>query len=260
MSDIPGTGFAKLVTIETLDKFAPLLRRISSARQSAARATGQEETGAEEPQQPANRDPDFEMAEKMFAGTYVSVKLPFRRKKMAGGSGGGSAGPVAPPAPPAPPVPPVVVAGGYELLWRSKPLTRRDLGIPEADGTNATGSINLDKGLLPADTDHRHYFREQVFSHLDWMESSDGVDEAYASFELVIDGINHGQFDSRIGHTTSTTSTSYLRKNAMTRLSWGLMKRHIANPDFIGGEVRLSRNTANPTQFRLELISPAAGT
>lgn len=36
----------------------------------------------------------------------------------------------------------------FELVWESKALTRRDLTIPTAANTHATGSFNLDKGLL----------------------------------------------------------------------------------------------------------------
>ena len=63
----------------------------------------------------------------------------------------------------------------YDLLWESKLLTRRDLGIPTAQNTHATGSINLDKGLLAEEVDHRHYFRDKVFSALSWMPKNSTV-------------------------------------------------------------------------------------
>jgi hypothetical protein len=59
---------------------------------------------------------------------------------------------------------PATVGVELELVWESKPLTRRDLTIPEAKNTHATGSINLDKGLLPEEVDHRHYFRSEVLT------------------------------------------------------------------------------------------------
>jgi HKD family nuclease len=59
--------------------------------------------------------------------------------------------PAQPPAPAAPTPQPTPATTGveFDLVWESKPLTRRDLTIPTAAGTHATGSINLDKGLLP---------------------------------------------------------------------------------------------------------------
>ena len=63
---------------------------------------------------------------------------------------------------------PAALGVEFELVWESKPLTRRDLTIPDAANTHATGSVNLDKGLLPEDVDHRHYFRDDVFNQLAW--------------------------------------------------------------------------------------------
>ena len=99
------------------------------------------------------------------------------------------------------PLTPVPTTTGVqlELVWESKPLTRRDLTIPDADGTHATGSMNLDKGLLPEEVDHRHYFREEVFPNLTWTSRGSTVDEAFAKFQLVIKNINYGEFDLRIG-------------------------------------------------------------
>lgn len=141
-----------------------------------------------------------------------------------------------------------------ELVWQSKELTRRDLDVPvEGRNTNRTGSINLDKGLLPEGVDHRHYFREEVFDALAWTPSSATVDEAHAQFELVVRGVDYGVFDLRIAHTTSTNTRSYEQRNAMTRLSWGLARDHVANPTLIGGRLSLYRNRAHPTRFVLEI-------
>lgn len=150
---------------------------------------------------------------------------------------------------------PATVGVGFELVWKSKPLTRRDLTIPTAAGTHATGSVNLDKGLLPGEVDHRHYFRENVFSGLDWAptNASGNVDEAFAKFQLVIKGISYGEFDLRIGHTTSTTSKAYLQNNAMTRLSWGPARKLIARPDLIDRALMLYRDEADPKRFILEI-------
>lgn len=141
-----------------------------------------------------------------------------------------------------------------ELVWQSKELKRRDLNIPEEGrNTNPTGSINLDKGRLPEDVDHRHYFREEVFDSLDWSPSTSTVDEAFARFQIVIRGVDYGAFDLRIAHTTSTNTRSYEQRNAMTRLSWGLARSHVANPMLIGGRLSLYRDKANPKRLLLEI-------
>ncbi len=148
---------------------------------------------------------------------------------------------------------PATVGVEFELVWESKPLTRRDLTIPDATGTHATGSVNLDKGLLPEEVDHRHYFRNNVFPHLVWTYRSKTVDEAFAKFQLVLKGISYGEFDLAIRHTTSTTSKSYEQNNAMTRLSWGPMREYVARPDLIGRALALYRDQVDPTRFVLEI-------
>jgi hypothetical protein len=109
--------------------------------------------------------------------------------------------------------------------------------------------------LLPDDVDHRHYFREDVFSGLVWAatNATGAVEEAHARFQLVIKGVSHGEYDLRIGHTTSKTSTAYEQRNAMTRLSWGPMREHIARPDLIGRTLALYRDKADPQRFILEI-------
>ena len=166
-----------------------------------------------------------------------------------------------PPAPPAtttaaPPAPTASTASTgseLELVWESKPLTERDLTIPSGATTHATGSINLDKGLLEEDIDHRHFFRDEVFPALSWSPKSATVEEAYARFGLIVKGVDHGEFELRIGHTTSTTSAAYKQRNAMTRLSWGEMKTHVARPDLIGRTMSLYRNAKDPSRFVIEI-------
>lgn len=156
-------------------------------------------------------------------------------------------------AAPAPKPVPATSGVEFELVWESKPLTRRDLTIPDGAGTNETGSVNLDKGLLPEDVDHRHYFRDEVFPHLAWATRSKTVDEAFAKFQLVLKGISYGEFDLAIRHTTSTDTRSYQQRNAMTRLSWGPMREYVARPDLIGRTLALYRDKVEPSRFVLEI-------
>lgn len=141
----------------------------------------------------------------------------------------------------------------YELMWVSKELERRDLNIPRAGrNTNATGSINLDKGLMEASVDHRHYFRDVVFVGLNWLAKSGQVDTAIASFALTIKGVDHGTYDLTVRHTTSTTSATYVQKNAMTRLSWGEAKTLVQDRSLLGRHLALYRDRADATRFMLE--------
>src|SRR5438105_14838600 len=112
--------------------------------------------------------------------------------------------------------------------------------MPSVPNTNRTGSINLDKGQMADDIDHRHYFREEVFSDLSWgPTNSPTVEEAHTKFQLVLKGISYGDYDLRLAHTKGTTSKAYLQRNAMTRLSWGPIRNLIAQRGFIGRTLRL---------------------
>ena len=142
-----------------------------------------------------------------------------------------------------------------EVVWRSKSLTERDLGIPSGPNTHPTGSISLDKGLLEEGIDHRHYFREEVFAALNWQTTTNHptVDETHATFGLIVKGVERGKFRLRIAHTTSTTSASYNQGNAMSRLSWGRMKKFVANKALIGRTLTLYRGKTDLTQFLIEI-------
>ncbi len=141
----------------------------------------------------------------------------------------------------------------YELMWVSKELERRDLNIPRAGrNTNATGSINLDKGLMEASVDHRHYFRDVVFAGLNWPAKSGQVDTTTASFALTIKGVDHGTYNLTVRHTTSTTSATYRQKNAMSRLSWGEAKTLVQDRNLLGRHLALYRDRADAARFMLE--------
>src|SRR5208283_4233027 len=97
--------------------------------------------------------------------------------------------------------------------------------------------------------------KDEVFSALAWKatNTTGNVVEAFAKFQLVVIGVNHGEHDLRIGHTTSTTSRTYMQRNAMTRLSWGPVRNYIAHDYLLGRTLSLYRERADPTRFILEI-------
>lgn len=161
------------------------------------------------------------------------------------------AAPAAPASAPAPA--PAGPAIGFELMWISKDLTERDLSIPTGANTNPTGSINLDKGLMAQNVDHRDYFRTTVFPALTWTPRNATVDEATGSFDLVLKGIYQGTFDLKIRHTTSTNTRSYQQFNAMTRLSWGDIGQYVKQPSLVGRAMALYRDRSDPKHFMIEI-------
>lgn len=140
------------------------------------------------------------------------------------------------------------------LVWQSKPLGERNLNIPRGDNTHATGSLGLDKGLLDSAIDHRHYFRDEVFSALSWARDSDStIERATAMFQLVIKNQFQGEFETTIRHSADTSSVSYAQRNTMTYLSWGDMKNIISKPDYIGRTLSLYSDETNLKKFVLEV-------
>ena len=145
------------------------------------------------------------------------------------------------------------VGVAWELVWRSKELTERDLGVPSGRTTHPTGSINLDKGLLEEEVDHRHYFRDEVFAALAWEPRAQETEEAHARFRLIVKGVHRGEFEAAVRHSTSTTRATYLQRNAMTRLSWGAMKEFVAREDLLGRTMSLYRDKSDQARFVVEI-------
>lgn len=89
------------------------------------------------------------------------------------------------------------------LLWESGPLTERDLNIPKGSTTNPTGSMLFKKGRTE-DIDQRHYFRDKVFSPLNWVFDSKAgsthLEKAAGLFRIVVMGRDYGSFALTLTH------------------------------------------------------------
>jgi HKD family nuclease len=150
---------------------------------------------------------------------------------------------------------PVLPKDQFYLVWESKPLEERDLNIPKGRTTNITGSMSLDKGLLPADVDHRHYFYDEVFHGLNWIpkKKQPHLRIAQANFEVIIKDINFGKHALTLSHNANTQTKSYKQNNAMTNLRWKPIKDLIRNRDLMGRTLSLYRKDARPPEFLIEI-------
>lgn len=146
------------------------------------------------------------------------------------------------------------IKGTKYLVWESKPLSERDLSIPEGKKTNPTGSMGLKKGLYTS-IDQRHYFYDEVFSDLPWVPDSAGSKtlRVTAKFELVIKNVSYGVFDLVLSHKTDKASASYKQSNFMTQLHWGAAKGLIAKKDLLGRNLYLYRKDGTPPEFMIEI-------
>ncbi len=142
------------------------------------------------------------------------------------------------------------------LVWVSGKLTERPLNIPQGDNTNPTGSMYFTKGEME-DIDQRHYFRDEVFSSLEWKKDNNRntshLERASAIFNLIIDGENHGAFELTITHNPLTTTASYRQKNSMTQVSWGEATKFIARRELIGKTARLFQTVGKRNAFTLTI-------
>ena len=120
------------------------------------------------------------------------------------------------------------------LVWQSGPLTRRALTIPAGAATNPTGSMLFTKGAMDH-VDQRHYFRDQVFGHLDWQPDprTPHYERTSAPFDFIIAGVEYGRYELRISHNTRTDSKAYRQRNSMTQLHWGDARRLVARTDLL---------------------------
>lgn len=143
-----------------------------------------------------------------------------------------------------------------ELVWESGALTQRDLNIPKGANTNPTGSILFKKGNTKG-IDQRHYFRNIVFVDVNWKNDQrpgkSHLEKAKASFKIIIDGTDFGDFELSLTHNTLTNTKSYLQKNSMTSLSWGNAKKIIARNELIGKSAKLFKINHKPSHFILEI-------
>lgn len=148
----------------------------------------------------------------------------------------------------------IPAVGDLQLLWESGPLKKRDLTIPERETTNPTGSMLFKKGKTKG-IDQRHYFRNKVFSSLNWVantrKGSTHLEKAKAFFRIIVLGEDFGTFHLTLTHDPRTNTRSYEENNSMTSISWGIAKPIIATNKLIGRNAKLYRSRDNKEGYVL---------
>ncbi|WP_421991727.1 hypothetical protein [Qipengyuania sp.] len=142
------------------------------------------------------------------------------------------------------------VAPHLELVWESKPLSRRSLGIPTGASSNPTGSTTLGSGTFD-DIDRVTYFRDDLFGHLNWT-SNGTIETAKQDFDLVIKGVLVGTFELTVRHSLTIAATAYERSQSPTNLSWDEARPLVAREDLLDRTMRIWRSTEDPTEFQIE--------
>ncbi|MCH5157083.1 MAG: phospholipase D family protein [Clostridiales bacterium] len=132
----------------------------------------------------------------------------------------------------------IIAIRNERLLWKSRGLTRRDLNIPTAQGTNPTGSMLLKKGDTTQDIDSRSYFREIVFARENWTRDTAPdtahMERCFCNFRIIIKGVDYGIYRLQLSHNSRTDTRAYEQHNSMTQIHWGTdVKPLIAHDDLL---------------------------
>lgn len=138
----------------------------------------------------------------------------------------------------------------FDLVWTSNPLTERSLNIPTNQSTNPTGSMLFSKGTVLG-IDHRHYFKDEVFSNVQWSidPQSPHMERADVLFQLIVRGVDYGEFNLRVSHDTRTSTPTYRQRNSMTQLHWGTARQFIARQELLGDTLYLYRENMRGQRF-----------
>lgn len=148
-----------------------------------------------------------------------------------------------------------VIVNTLKEVWKSGPLSERDLNIPTGSKkTNLTGSMSFNQGLFK-NIDQKHYFRENVFNSLDWKKStrrgSEHLDKGNATFKIKIDGQEKGDFSLIVTHNPKIDTKTYRQGNSPTGISWGNAKNLIRNRELLGKTLTLFKDTTSNDKYTI---------
>jgi HKD family nuclease len=143
------------------------------------------------------------------------------------------------------------VAPNLELVWESKPLSRRSLGIPTGANSNPTGSTTLGTGTFD-DIDRVSYFRDGLFGYQAWTLNGT-IETADQQFDLVIKGVLVGTFWLTLRHSLTRAAAAAADHNSPTSLSWNDARLLVAREDLLGRTMRIWRSNVDSTKFQVEI-------
>jgi hypothetical protein len=151
--------------------------------------------------------------------------------------------------------PGIAASTKFDLMWESKPLKGRSLGIAKGKNTNPTGSTTLGKGTM--DINPVVYFRNDVFGMLPWKSitnrAGNKAEQADADFDLIIKGTNVGSFNLTLRHSLTRVKAAADDKNLPTNISWNDAIGLVRRDDLLGRTMRLFRAESDPSHFAIEI-------
>lgn len=256
-----GKGFARRVTLDNLEVFAPLLGQKAKNTQDED-AANQEAAPEQQGSDQKEIDPALSKARSQFSGESLKTNKTARSSgsgakvpaSKAGGTGQPKQGkPAVSTSPATAPQPFATPTPTRKLLWKKQSLSRSDAQQTPA-GTNPTGNLKLSQAKFKVKgsrINQRTYFRNIVFAGLNWTPVSGTKEEATADFELIIRGVNYGVYKLVISHDPSRVAG---QNNTPTWLHWGKAGSVIRNQNVSGCFLSLySLPSGRPAPFQIEI-------
>lgn len=217
--DEPGQGFARRVTTENLESFAPLLKAQERAAAIATRAARRIE-----------QSPEAKKAAGQFGGKHIA--LPPMPKAAINSPAGGARVPSATPKRPS--REPAVGS----VVWRKK-LSATDA---QRQPGNPTGDLRLTQARFVFSggyINHTVYFRETVFGGQRWTIESRTplVEVAHVPFEVTVLGESLGIHTLEVSHKPTGEAG---QGNYTTGIRWGTLATRIRRANVVGKTLTLS--------------------
>lgn len=161
------------------------------------------------------------------------------------------------------PKPPIIVVGNGpvtvaapptfgQLVWVKPSLPSSDLQLNQ--GSNVPGVLRLTQAGYQVNgqtIDQKTYFRNQVFSQLNWMhDPTKQKDIAEVPISLIIAGVYVGDFDLSLSHKPAWAAG---QGNYTTGLHWGNATSHIKQQGLVGRSLKLYEPANVQARFVIEI-------
>jgi hypothetical protein len=234
-----GQGFARRVTPETLEMFAPLLRS------QTARSANSEDPDL--PDDDGLTSPAVTAALELFTGEQIPLRHRWHVSAQGQAQNHSDGSPT--------------VAGLFvhdqhvpALLWRKPRLAASDV---QSQRGNPTGGVRLTQARFRTTAgliDQTSYFRNDVFAELEWRVGKQQPfrEDAVAVFSIHIRGVDYGEHRLRISHKPSGEAG---QNNYTTILHWGELGELVRDLGLAGADLRLYSPPPNKTEPFLLVIT-----
>ena len=139
-----------------------------------------------------------------------------------------------------------------QLVWVKPKLPSSDLQLNQTSAVPGVLRLTQAKYKVNGQTiDQNTYFRNHVFSQLNWVyDSARQKDVADVPIALIIAGVYVGDFDLSLSHKAAWAAG---QGNYTTGLHWGGATSHIKRPGLIGRSLKLYGPATPQARFVIEI-------